>query len=193
MKKSEFSGIDRKVVEDTKAPIEKFKGMDDFYSFCTERIEEIKSKEYAGRYIRTLEQRNTVLQEWFDYVLTENDAYTPSIAFMILSAITKELKQNDDTLPPALNKGVLAQTVEQIQKEALNQQNFKINFEKEYRANLQKAFMADETENIDNSLNGWIIIPSKMQDQKISKQMYINYKNYPIIIGVQKDLMQNHT
>ena len=164
MKKSEFNGIDKKVVEDTKAPIEKFKTIDNFYNFCSELIEKIKSKDYVGRWSRVSEQRKAMLKEWSDYVLKENDAYTPSIAFMILSSITKDLKPDNDKLPPVLDKGVLAKTVEQIQNEIKTQKKPKTNFEREYESNLKKSITADENENVDKSQNGWITIPSEMQD-----------------------------
>ena len=162
MKKSEFKGIDRKVVDDTKAPIEKFKTIDNFYNYCSGLIEKIITKNYEGRNPAPRWERERLIQEWSEYVLKENDAYTPPIAFMILSSITKDLKPNDDTLPPVLDKGVLAQTVEQVQNETMK--NKKINFEKEYSANLKKALLAGLNQNIDESLNGWIVIPSKKQD-----------------------------
>lgn len=165
MKKTEFNGIDRKVVEDTKAPVEKFNVKTDFYSYCTGLNNKIQETDFAGRRKETQIQRHSMLQEWFDYVLKENDAYTPSISFMILNGITKDLKPNEDTLPPVLNKGVLAQTVEEAQNKVVKDENLQFNFSKMYKINLQKKFLSKDDETNQN-LNGWIVIPSKKQDKK---------------------------
>ena len=37
-----------------------------------------------------------MLSEWFNYVTKENGAYTSSIQWMILNAITKDLKKDND-------------------------------------------------------------------------------------------------
>ena len=165
MKKSEFDGIDRKVVEDAKAPVEKFNVKTDFYSYCSDLNNKIKGTDFEGRRKETQVQRQSMLQEWFDYVLKENDAYTPSISYMILNGITKDLKPNEDTLPPVLNKGVLAQTVEDAQNKVIKDKNLQFNFSKMYKINLQKKFLSKE-EDTNSNLNGWIIIPSKRQDSK---------------------------
>ena len=61
-----------------------------------------------------------MLQDWSKYVTLENAAYTLPIQLMILAGITGNLKPKDDTLPPVLNRGVLANTVAEIEDELNN-------------------------------------------------------------------------
>ena len=167
MKKSEFNSIDRKVVEDTRVDVGPFRDITDFNDYCNGLTDKITNKNYGGRREETKIQRQSMLQEWFDYVLKENDAYTPSIAYMILNGITKNLKPNEETLPPVLNKGILAQTVEEAQHKVDNEKNLQFNFEKMYKLNLQKNYLStDKEKTLDENLNCWIIIPSKEQDPK---------------------------
>ena len=160
MKKSQFKGIDALIINQFKAPIEKFDSNEDLQNWCTRHIEEIKRKNYEGRQFETKIQRKNILNEWYDYVLNENGAYSKSIALLILSGLTKELKPDEDKLLPTLNKGVLAQTIEQIQDLTQNNPNLQVSFIKTYNLNLQKSLLNDMPDNVDESQTGWVEIPS---------------------------------
>ena len=184
MKKSEFSGIDRKVVEDTRVDVEPFKDMGDFYKYCNGLTDMIKNKNYGGRRVETKTQRQSILQEWFDYVIKGNDAYTPAISYMILNGISRNLKPNDDTLPPVLNKGVLAKTVCEAQNKVDKENNLQFNFGKMYNLNLQKSYLStDKDKPLNENLNGWIIVPSKEQDpenfdENVEKLKMLSHDNW---------------
>ncbi len=117
LKKSAFSGLNRAIIEKFKAPIEKFNTEADFQNWARTQVEDIATKDFSGRQPETIEQRKAIIKEWYDYVTKENDAYTPAIALLALRSITAGLKADEDTIPPALNKGVLAETVDNLQKE----------------------------------------------------------------------------
>ena len=114
MKKKEFEGIDFAVVEKFKAPICNFNSNKDFQKWAREKALGIANKNYDGRSEEIKIQRKHMLKEWSDYVLNQNDAYTASTALLILNAITKDLKPDNDKIPPALNKGVLADCINEI-------------------------------------------------------------------------------
>ena len=162
MKKSQFSGIDRFVVDKYKFPIEKFNDMGDFFTYCGNEVDNIEYTDFAGRQKETQIQRQGMLKEWFNYVIYENDAYTKPIELMILKGITNKLKPNEDKLPPVLNKGVLAKTVEETQKTLETNPKAQFDFEKIYRKNLQKE--VTDNYGADNDYTGWIVIPSKKND-----------------------------
>ncbi len=162
-KMNELEGVDQFMARKFKLPIEKFKTIEEYHEYCKKMVDEIAQKDYLGKNNETRIQRAAMIKDWYDYVTKENDAYTDSIALMIMSAITSNLKPNEDTLPPVLNKGVLAKTVEEIQTELKKDPKVQLNFEKKYRINLQKSMLAEETA-LDESLNGWIVIPSKAHD-----------------------------
>ena len=107
MKKNQFSGIDAIVVNKFKAPIERFNTAEDLQDWSKVKADKIIKKDYKGRHTETQIQRKAILKEWTDYVLKENDAYTNTITLLIFDGITKDLKADNDTLPPILNKGIL--------------------------------------------------------------------------------------
>ena len=162
MKKNQFSGIDRYVVERYKLPIEKFDDMGDFFTYCGNEVEDLKKKDFSGRQRETQVQRKAMLDEWFNYVTEENDAYTKSMEMMILKGITNKLKPKEDKLPPVLNKGVLAETVEQTQKELEQNPKAQFDFDKNYRLNLQKEVVTDY--GVPEDMTGWVVIPSQKHD-----------------------------
>jgi len=195
MRKNEFSGIDRKVIEDKRVDVGPFKEKTEFDAYCNglidevkkENIDEINEETNEKRKTETKIKRQDMLQEWFDYVLNENDAYTPAAAYMILQGITKDLKPDNDKLPPALHRDVLAKTVDDIQKvteNEINTNNLKnISFLKEYKFNLQKTLCSVDDDKKDNNLNGWIIIPSKKQDSEnfdknVEKLKLLSHSNW---------------
>ena len=66
MKKSEFKGIDRKVVEDTRVDVEPFKDKRDFNNYCNGLTDKIKNKDYDGRSQEATEHSQAKLQESLD-------------------------------------------------------------------------------------------------------------------------------
>ena len=183
LKKSKFSGIDLLVVNKFKAPIEKFNSNGDLQNWCNEKIEEIIKTDYKGRRQETVIQRKAMLKEWVDYVQKENDAYKPAIQLLILDGITKNLEHDEDTLPPVLNKGILAQTVEEIQNKLKINPNTQINFSKQYQINLQKSMLQTESEEKIENKTGWVVIPSKENDpehfeENIEKLKLLSHHNW---------------
>ena len=164
MKKKQFSGIDLLIVNKFKAPIEKFNTNDDLQDWCEEKVDTITQKDYQGRRNETKIQRKAILKEWFDYVKDENDAYTNAISLLIFDSITKNLKENDDTLPPILSKGILAQTIDEIQNQIKQNPKIEVNFLKTYKLNLQKSMLNKENNDAGGNFTGWVKIPSYKND-----------------------------
>ena len=78
-----------------------------------------------------------------NYVTKENDAYSNTQRLVILAAVTKDLKSNNDTIPPALNKGVLAATVTELEERLKANPKENFDFNKMYQNNLRTNFMKD--------------------------------------------------
>ena len=181
MKKAQFKGIDHFVVEKFKAPIEKFNLANDLQAWAKKSIEVIKSKDFGGRCQETKTQRKAMIKEWVDYITKGNSAYTPAIGLLILSAITSDLGEKDNNIPPVLNKGVLADTVSDTEKMLTNNPKAQLNFSKMYKNKLRSFYMEDtktgETE------TKWIIIPSKKNDPEnfeanVEKLKTLSHKNW---------------
>jgi len=168
LKKSDFKGADLAVIERYKPNIQQFKSKEDLQTFADEKINELKEKDFVGRQEETKIQRKAMLKEWFDYVIKENDAYSNTQRLIILSAITKDLKPNNDTIPPVLNKGVLAQTVTELEEKLKANPKENFDFNKMYQNNLRASLMKDSSTG--ETMTGWVVIPSKKHDSKNFKQ-----------------------
>lgn len=171
MKMSELKDVDKFVAKKYNINPQQCKTITEFQIKCKDFIEKAFAidekgnitKDFFGRREEAQIERKEMIKEWYDYVTKENDAYTSAIQLMILKSIIKDLKPNEDTLPPVLNKGVLARTVMNVQNRLRQDEKTNLNFDKEYRLNLQKSMLEEETA-LDESLNGWIVIPSKEHD-----------------------------
>ena len=181
LKKSDFEGIDLAVIERYKPNIQQFKSKDDLQKFAENKINEIKEKDYGGRQEETKIQRKAMLKEWFDYVTKENDAYSNTQRLVILAAVTKDLKSNNDTIPPVLNKGVLAATVTELEERLKANPKENFDFNKMYQNNLRTSFMKDS--DTGETMTGWVIIPSKTNDpvnfeKNVEKLKTLSHKNW---------------
>ena len=164
MKKADFRGIDYAVVEKFKAPIEKFDALADFQNWAGGLVEKIKNTNFLGRQAETVAKRRSMLKDWFNYVIKENGAYTKAMQLLILSAITKNLGENDDNLPPTLNKGVLADCMSDLSKDLETDNKSRFDFNKMYQNKL-RAFYMDDTKTGESETK-WVVIPSKKHDSK---------------------------
>lgn len=180
-KKMEFEGIDYAVVERFNAPIEKFNSTEDLQNWAKKEVEKIRQKDFGGRQQETQIQRKETLKEWEKYVCEENDAYTPTMRLLILNSITKDLKPKEDKLPPVLNKGALADTVNTLHKRLKEDPKCQFNFSKIYQTKLNALYL--ETEGSGTDFTGWVKIPSKQNDLKnfevnVDKLKTLSHKNW---------------
>ena len=181
VKKSDFEGVDLYILEKNRYDVQQFKSKNDIQKLAGEEIEKLTNKEYGGRQEETKLQRKAMLKEWFDYVTKENDAYSNTQRLVILSAVTKDLKPNNDTIPPVLNKGVLADTVSELEEMLKNNPKEKFDFNKMYQNNLRKDILEDT--NTGETETKWVIIPSKTNDpenfeKNVDKLKLLSHKTW---------------
>lgn len=100
---------------------------------------------------------------------------------LVLSAITKGIKPDNDKLPPALNKGVLADCVSEIDKNTKADSKYHFDLNKMYETKLRALYLEDvstgETE------TKWVVIPSKENDPEnfesnVEKLKTLSHKNW---------------
>jgi len=179
---SELKGVDQFVARKYKINPQPIKTQENFQQLCKSLAASIASKDFLGRQRETQIQRKAIIKDWHQYITKENRAYTGAIGLMIMGGITAGLRPEEDTLPPILSKGVLADTVADIQTRLNQDEKEQLNFDKEYRLNLQKSMITEEKA-LDESLNGWIIIPSKEHDSRhfeknIEKLKVLSHPNW---------------
>ena len=194
IKKSQFSGVDLMLVNQLKAPIEKMNTNDDFQNYCQKILDEkYLGDENIKKLSKSIDpqaqiQKEAILKEWINYVVNENDAYTPAMELLILSSITKNLDENSNHLPPTLDKRKVADTMEEISENCKTNKQYQCNFDKLYRNNLQKSCLETETQ-LDENLSGWVIIPSYNHfndlERCIDSIMASYYKNIEIVLKLE--------
>ena len=182
LKKSQFEGLDLAAVEKFKAPIEQFKTNEDLQKWCKAKVKnDIVDKDFGGRQEETKIQRKAMLKEWTDYVLKENDAYNNAAALVILSSVTRELRPDNDKLPPVLNKGVLADCMSEIDSNLKKDKKYAFDLNKMYQNKLQ-AFYLQDFDTGEKSTK-WVVIPSKENDpenftENVDKLKTLSHKNW---------------
>ena len=162
MKKNQFEGVDFYVVERFKAPIEKFRRTDYLYEWADEECEKIYNKDISGRTLETTAQRIAMIDEWKNYLEEENKEYSPTEKFIILNGITKNLKQDNDNIPPALNKGILADTIYNFKQDIKINPKMSFDFNKAYMKNLRDFYLSETKDGTGETK--WVVIPSKIND-----------------------------
>lgn len=118
--------------------------------------------------IRNLDkERNNLFNSWKLYLRRNNCAYAadPFIQIIILEGITRNLLQDNDTMPPELQQGVLADTISVIEK----QTDGAFNFLKLYNKKLEKwrneSSLLKMAKTDDEPTRGeWVQIPGKESD-----------------------------
>ena len=169
LKKSDFEGCDLAVIEKFKINPQQLKTKEELQEFAKKEIEKLQNKDFGGRTEEAKTHRKARLEEWFDYVIKENGAYSNTQRLIILSSITKTLKQNTDEIPEVLNKGVLAQTVTDLEERLKSNPKENFDFNKMYKTSL-RAYYAQDSDT-GETMTGWIVIPSKKMIPKILKKM----------------------
>ena len=163
MKKSEFEGIDYAVVEKFKAPIEKFNTSHDLQDWADNQSDEILNKKYKGRHLTISHQRNKILSDWNNYFLENYSTLPPSVKLIALKSITKDLKTNNDKLPPDFSQTALMAALDLLNSELKTNPKYQFDFNKMYMSELKSSYIDnDET---GETQTGWITIPSGSHDK----------------------------
>ena len=162
MKKNQFEGVNALVVDKFKAPIEKFRTVDYLYEWADEECEKIYEQDFPARSIETTAQRIAMIDEWKDYLENENQEYSPTEKLLIMKGVTKELKPDNDNIPPVLNKGVLANTIYELKEDLKQSPKINFDFNKTYKNKLREFYMGDIKS--EGGETKWIIIPSQKKD-----------------------------
>jgi hypothetical protein len=182
MKPSQFKGFDYAVVRKFKAPVEKFNENADFQAWAKKQFSATINKLFGGRSQEVMLERISYLLPWRKYLESENDAYTPAMALLAASAITKELKPDTDTLPPLLNQGVLADSFAHVEKLLMDNKDNKFDFLKVYKEKLKALCVKVESED-KKDFTGWVKIPSQIHDTdnfdaNIEKLKILSHENW---------------
>jgi|GEM_PF-1103613 len=172
IKKTSLEGFDLACANMFKAPLDKFSSNEDFNLWAKKELEKfLDFNKYKGPEEIVSIERNKILKEWKNYLRDKSNIYIndPALSLIIFSGIVKDLDNDSANLPPSLNKGVLADTIEQINKNLKADKNYRFNFNKIYQNNLRMYYTQDidDIKTLDGSvIEGWVKIPSRSHDPK---------------------------
>ncbi|MDR1168508.1 MAG: hypothetical protein LBK53_06450, partial [Heliobacteriaceae bacterium] len=167
MKKNQFDGFNLLCINMYKFPIEKFKTVDDLQSFAQEELDKkLDLEQYKTKNSEDTQERLGILAEWKRYLTEENELYAnnSALTLIVVNSLVKELKPNNREMPPALNPGVLADTVEQIKNILKDNRECMVDFNKIYRNNLRLYAMGSDKTDTGETETRWVVIPSKKND-----------------------------
>ena len=177
MKKSQFDGLNLNLIEKFKPPIEKFNSRCELDYWFEKQYNKTLKKDYKGRKPEAQVQRKLLIRQWHDYITKENLLYTTAQRLLILAGITQELKPNEDRIPPVLNGGALADTIEEIDRKVKDKPKIQFNFLRLYNKKLGEIYAA-ENNGIKASGLKWMVIPSQKHDPKNFKENVDKLKFY---------------
>ena len=152
MKPNQFKNIDYACVRKFKAPVEKFNNINDFKEWAIKKFNEICSKDLKGKNDETIFQRTMITEEWKTFLLNLGSASTALIAIL---SLLKNIKNNNDNLPPIFCKESFDKTLDAIKIELDQNKEYQFNFSSIYKTFLRSHLLGK------NITNGWIVIPSK--------------------------------
>ena len=164
MKPNQFHGVDYAVVRKFKAPVEKFNDNRDLQNWALEGVNKIIKTDFGGRAKTIREERQAIIKEWVNYLLNVDKYYTPAMALLAVTAITKNLKPDTDTIPPLLNQDVLKETFCDVNDILIRNQEQRFDFNKIYSNNLVSMYIQKDTEALLDGQTAWVKIPSKKNE-----------------------------
>ncbi len=161
MKSSQFEGLDYSCMRKFKAPIEKFKSLNDFYNWVNTAINKKTNRSLTGKTEGTELKRQNLLNDWREGL----QKYSPAISLLTLTSILKNIKSSNDTLPPVFHNTIFEETVADLEGAVALERDFQFDMSKVYKQHLKSTFLSDSSKNKD----GWITIPSGFEDKNTEK------------------------
>ena len=153
MKASQFDGLDYSCMRKFKAPIEKFNSLKDFYVWTQEKLNKfIFDKSLKGKSKETEEYRKTILKQWQEGL----GEYSTSIALLSMGSLIKNLKPDNDNVPPLFNNSIFEETVADVEGAVALDREFQFEITKLYKKHLKEAIIAKTKLGVQD---GWVEIP----------------------------------
>ncbi len=154
MKPNQFKGFDYACIRKFKAPVEKFNSISDFNKWALDRFTRVHNQNWRARDDEITIQRYGMIEEWTAFLL--KNISIPSICLIILSAITKDLKNTTDKIPPIISETSIKETIKHLETNLEHDKDYQFDFNKLYTDTLKKQLLNNE-----ETKTGWIIIPSQ--------------------------------
>jgi len=159
MKPNQFSGIDYACVRKFKAPVEKFDQKEDLYSWAVNQLNAcVAEKNVEGKSELTKVRRTESIFEW--RLAIGFDLNKAPLALIALSSLLKDVKSDNDRLPPVLSVNALSATLADLEKKLAENKELKFNFKDIYYSHLKNSLNGEDYTNF----TGWVYIPSKRND-----------------------------
>ncbi len=150
MKASQFKGLDYTCMRKFKAPIEKFNRMNDFENWARKEFNKLTKSKLTGRTKDVTAKRKEGFAQWIEF-LKDNIMIMPAASLLMLSAVLKGLKPDNEDLVPELNDDVFEKTLQDA--DSIVEKN------KDTQFDLNKIYVNKLRESYGEKPEGWIVIP----------------------------------
>ena len=161
MKPNQFRGIDYAVVRKFKAPVEKFNSNTDFQNWAFNLFKELSSKVYKSKMIHADVERKIVINKWKNFLL-EKTYFSHAKLLLVFSAMVKNLKENNDEIPPVIQENILYKSLNEVENKLENDKDLQFDFNGIYKKELKDYYMKD----FPKDYTGWLILPSKRKNKE---------------------------
>lgn len=158
MKPNQFKGFDYACVRKFKAPVEKFENINYFYGWTYDQLYKIIESKSNAKSATVAERKRELIYEWRNFI--GFDLASAPLALIVLSSILKNVKNNNDKLPPPLSEDIFKETKLELEQNLAKNKDLQFNFNDLYCKKLKEYFIQNETKNF----SGWIKISSQKED-----------------------------
>lgn len=162
MRPNQFKGIDYAVVRKFKAPVEKFNNHNDLEMWADCLYKLMQNTDVSSIKPAVGMDRREILGKWKEYLKSVSEKISKTKKLLIFSSLLKELKKNNEILPPLFKLEVLETSLEQVENKLAKNKEILFDFNKIYRKNLEQHLLKD----MPKTITGWVKLPSKKQDSK---------------------------
>ena len=120
------------------------------------------------------EEKENVFNEWWNYMVEENDLYVnnPAFSYRVLERIINSSTEDRQQAPVGLNHLALSNLFDELKT------NKQVNILKFYQQNLSNVESEGMETSVYSSQNGWLRIPSKSNDLENFESNIEKLKNF---------------
>ncbi len=160
MKPNQFTGLDYAAVRKFKAPVEKFNSHSDLQNWANLKLKELMDLKFRNKSLQVDIGRRIFINQWKDFLAYQT--WTDVKKLVAFAAITKDLKENNDIIPPIVDENFINKTFSKLESELEQDKDFRFDFNKRYKNEIKTNLLKD----VASDFSGWVTLPSQKHNKK---------------------------
>lgn len=168
MKPNQFKGLDYAVVRKFKAPVEKFNSNQDFQTWAKNLLQTFYKMEFRSSTLSADIERRFAINRWKEFINSKEAEWLPAKCLLIFSAMMKNLRINNEEVPPIIKENILEDSISLIDSKLALNKDMQFDFNKLYRSKLRAFF----SNGLSQNHTGWIkMMPKKLEPENYEKNV----------------------